>query len=131
MCHFPCLGGQMGARSLFSGHPETTLFADFHGFYKLQQPAKEADLTVISDSEMQLSAWAGSAAKRIFDVTCVLCSLPVVLPVFLLVWLAVRLTSSGPALFRQARMGRDGNAFTIFKFRTMPVCTDQASRPTL
>jgi lipopolysaccharide/colanic/teichoic acid biosynthesis glycosyltransferase len=66
-----------------------------------------------------LSAWSGSAAKRIFDCACVLFSLPVVLPLTLVIALAVRLTSRGPAFFLQERIGRHGRTFTIFKFRTM------------
>lgn len=120
----------MGARSLFSGNPETTHFSEFHALHNLQQPIA-AYLSADGDSEMQLSMWSGSAAKRIFDTACVLCALPLVLPIVLVVWLAVRLTSPGPALFRQQRMGRNGRAFTILKFRTMPVCADPASRPTL
>lgn len=75
-----------------------------------------------------LSAWSGSSAKRVFDIVCVLCSLPCLLPVMLLVGLAVRLTSRGPVLFRQVRMGRDGQTFRIMKFRTMverPQTTDR------
>lgn len=40
-------------------------------------------------------------------------------PFLLLVGMAVRLTSSGPALFRQTRVSQGGRPFTIFKFRTM------------
>lgn len=75
-----------------------------------------------------LSQWSGSAWKRVFDVLCVLCSLPVTVPLFLLTGLAVRLTSKGPVLFRQERMGRNGQPFTIFKFRTMPVRRNPAAK---
>nr|WP_246268929.1 sugar transferase [Acrocarpospora macrocephala] len=40
-------------------------------------------------------------------------------PLLLALAIAVRVTSSGPALFRQTRVGRDGQEFTILKFRTM------------
>jgi lipopolysaccharide/colanic/teichoic acid biosynthesis glycosyltransferase len=40
-------------------------------------------------------------------------------PVFLLVAVAIRLADGGPALFRQTRVGLDGRAFTVYKFRTM------------
>lgn len=69
--------------------------------------------------EESLSPWALSALKRCFDCVCVLAFLPLLVPVFLLIGLAVRCTSSGPVLFLQKRMGRYGRTFTIFKFRTM------------
>jgi lipopolysaccharide/colanic/teichoic acid biosynthesis glycosyltransferase len=66
-----------------------------------------------------LSAWSASKGKRIFDCVCVLATLPVLLPVLLVIAIAVRFTSSGPVLFVQKRMGRDGRDFRILKFRTM------------
>lgn len=68
---------------------------------------------------MELSPWSRSTAKRVFDCTCVLVALPLLIPVFAVVALAVRLTSRGPVLFRQERMGKMGQSFTILKFRTM------------
>jgi len=77
----------------------------------------------------RLSAWSRSRRKRVFDFLCVLCALPLLVPVFLVVALAVRLTSGGPVLFLQERMGRRGRTFTIFKFRTMIHASDTAHRP--
>lgn len=74
---------------------------------------------IVSYHTEALSPWTRSQAKRVFDVVCVLCSLPVVIPIMIAVGLIVRCTSKGPALFRQERMGRDGRAFQILKFRTM------------
>jgi exopolysaccharide production protein ExoY len=46
-------------------------------------------------------------------------------PVFLLVSLAIRLDSPGPALYRQTRLGRGGRPFTMLKFRSMRVDADR------
>ncbi|MDR3750201.1 MAG: sugar transferase [Terracidiphilus sp.] len=67
----------------------------------------------------RLSPWSQSTAKRIFDCVCVLLTIPLLMPIFLVVVAAVRLTSSGPVFFLQRRMGRQGRTFTILKFRTM------------
>jgi lipopolysaccharide/colanic/teichoic acid biosynthesis glycosyltransferase len=78
-----------------------------------------------------LSAWSSSKKKRIFDIVCVICSLPVLMPLVLLSAVAVRLTSKGPVLFRQKRSGRHAQPFTIYKFRTMPVGNSSIERPSI
>ena len=88
----------------------------------------------ISDSSVflmgrHLSPWSRSRAKRLFDCACVLAIMPLLIPVFLLTGLAVRLTSFGPVLFLQKRLGRHGRTFTILKFRTMVHSTDGAHKP--
>ena len=57
--------------------------------------------------------------KRGADVVLSLLALICLSPVYLLVALAVKLTSPGPVLFRQKRVGRGGRLFTIYNFRTM------------
>jgi lipopolysaccharide/colanic/teichoic acid biosynthesis glycosyltransferase len=49
-------------------------------------------------------------------------------PVILVLMLAVRLTSPGPAIFRQARIGKDGELFTLVKLRTMTVLDERDAR---
>ena len=59
--------------------------------------------------------------KRIIDVIVAGIALVVLSPVFLILSLAIVLTSDGPALFRQQRFGRNNVPFTLFKFRSMYV----------
>ncbi len=59
--------------------------------------------------------------KRVMDLVISSVGLLVLWPVLLVQALLVRLTSPGPALFRQKRVGENGRVFTIFKFRTMTV----------
>ncbi len=77
----------------------------------------------------RISPWSRSAAKRVFDCACVLLSLPISIPIMLAIFAAVRLTSNGPALFMQKRVGRHGQPFTILKFRTMIHVADRAHHP--
>ncbi|MDX1664616.1 MAG: sugar transferase [Candidatus Promineifilaceae bacterium] len=60
-----------------------------------------------------------SYLKRIIDVILVLGALPFVGPLLLVIALAIRFTSRGPILYRQERIGKDGQPFYMLKFRTM------------
>ena len=58
-------------------------------------------------------------AKRYFDVALAVGALVFLWPLLLIVALAIRAGSPGPALFRQERMGFRGQPFTLWKFRSM------------
>ena len=58
-------------------------------------------------------------AKRLFDIAFALLALLLLGPLLLAVALWVRLDSPGPVFFRQQRVGRSGQLFDIYKFRTM------------
>jgi len=62
--------------------------------------------------------------KRAFDTVAAFVGLLILSPVFFIVAIAVRLTSSGSAFFSQERVGRFGKPFRILKFRTMRVTPD-------
>ena len=65
--------------------------------------------------------------KRIFDLLAALGLVLILTPLFLLVVLAVRLTSVGPVLFRTQRVGKGNKLFTMYKFRTMRMDTPQVA----
>ncbi len=62
---------------------------------------------------------AYSFIKRFLDILISLLAILILLPVFAIIIIAVKLGSRGPAIFRQARAGKDGRPFTFYKFRTM------------
>ena len=64
------------------------------------------------------------AAKRTMDIAGSAACLIAFSPVFLCVAAAVKLTSKGPVFFRQQRVGRAGQPFMMFKFRTMEANAD-------
>lgn len=57
--------------------------------------------------------------KRAIDTVLSAVALVILSPVLLLTALAIRITSPGPALFKQQRLGLHGKEFTIYKFRSM------------
>jgi lipopolysaccharide/colanic/teichoic acid biosynthesis glycosyltransferase len=67
------------------------------------------------------SDWTLSRSKRILDFSTALFMLTALLFPMLAIALCVRLTSKGPALFVQKRVGRGGRLFGIYKFRSMTV----------
>ncbi|NLH16765.1 MAG: sugar transferase [Phycisphaerae bacterium] len=63
-------------------------------------------------------------AKRIFDIVASLFAILIALPLMIVILIAIRLGSPGPAIFRQQRAGKNGAPFTLLKFRTMRTDVD-------
>ena len=59
--------------------------------------------------------------KRALDLVCAGVGLLLLAPLLLVVAAAIRLTSNGPALFTQQRIGKSGKRFAVYKFRTMRI----------
>ena len=57
--------------------------------------------------------------KRILDFVLSLCGIVVLSPLLLLIAVWIKADSRGPVLFRQKRVGKDKEFFSILKFRTM------------
>jgi len=78
--------------------------------------------------ESPLYGW-NRILKRALDVVVGTVALVALGPLLLLIALVIRLTSPGPVLLRQERMGLDGRAFSMLKFRTMRVDAEADSGP--
>lgn len=91
----------------FFPHVNSRIFLDRFGGYPL------LTFTTTPHDETRL------LLKRIFDITCSLLALVLLALPMLAIALLVKLTSPGPALFKQKRLGINGRTFTFYKFRSM------------
>lgn len=72
-----------------------------------------------------------TAIKRGVDLFVALLSLILLAPLMLVVAILIKLTSPGPAIFAQERVGRYGRTFTVYKFRTMVPNAEAQTGPVL
>jgi len=70
-----------------------------------------------------------TAAKRVMDVLCAGLGLVLATPLMIAAAMAIRVTSPGPILYHQKRVGKNGHVFTVHKFRSMRVDAEAASGP--
>jgi len=75
-------------------------------------------LPVVSVHQTALTGW-GRLIKRLFDVSASLFGLILVSPFLAIIWVAVKLSNRGPAIFKQTRLSRFNTPIGIYKFRTM------------
>ena len=68
-----------------------------------------------------VSPWVNSRARRCLEWGIAAIAFLALLPAMIVCGLLVRLSSPGPILFRQSRMGRNGKEFTFYKFRSMTI----------
>ena len=88
-----------------------------------RKPIAESEIEVVDTP----TAVATHPFKRLLDVLIAGFALFLFLPLLIVVSLAIRLESPGPAIFRQRRTGYRGRVFTILKFRTMTVTEDSGT----
>jgi Undecaprenyl-phosphate glucose phosphotransferase len=94
---------------------------DLHDYIALGCEVEDFDgVPIVNLNDSPLDGW-GALAKRATDFVLAAIALLVLSPVLLLIALAVKLTSRGPILYGQERMGLDGRTFHMLKFRSMRV----------
>jgi lipopolysaccharide/colanic/teichoic acid biosynthesis glycosyltransferase len=71
------------------------------------------------------------AIKRVFDFVCSFFGLLFFSPVFLIIYIMLRIQNEGSVIFCQERIGYKGKSFNIYKFRTMCVDSEHDGKPML
>lgn len=69
--------------------------------------------------------------KRVSDIVVSLLGLIILSPLFLIIAILIRLEDGSPVIFRQERIGKGGKPFTIYKFRSMVMSSEQDGKPAL
>ena len=102
---------------------------DLLQFIALRARLEDLDgLPIINVNDVPLqgfNAWV----KRAFDIVLSALALLIIAVPAALIALLIKLTSRGPVFYRQERMGLDGRAFNVYKFRSMPISAEDASGP--
>ena len=102
---------------------------DLLQFIALRSRLEDLDgLPLISINDVPLRGF-NSVIKRVVDIALSSAVLIAGAIPALIVALAIKRSSPGPVFYRQERMGLDGRAFSVYKFRSMPVDAEDASGP--
>ena len=102
---------------------------DLFKFMSLRGSVEEFEgLPIIGLRGSPMVGWS-RVIKRLTDILGSFFLLLVLSPVFLILAMAVKLSSPGPVFYRQQRMGLDGRVFTMLKFRSMRVDAETQSGP--
>lgn len=121
--------GLRGIASQFTGCFKQVLFIrDYAAIGSLSVSTTDiGGLLGLQVSQNLLQHWH-YLPKRLLDMSVAGLAAAFALPILAAVYLGVRLTSKGPVLYGQTRIGRHGQCFTAWKFRTMVVNADEVLR---
>jgi lipopolysaccharide/colanic/teichoic acid biosynthesis glycosyltransferase len=99
-------------------------------FYRVQinSPAqwwKFLDEAVENNYRSELKGEHSYKLKRLFDILTASLGFIFLAPLFIVIIISIRITSRGPAIFKQMRIGKDGKLFKLYKFRAMKVANEE------
>lgn len=102
----------------------------FYAQYVTSSPEfdKIGDLPLLNIRHIPLENWGNAFCKRLMDVLGSLALIILTAPIMLVCAMGVRLSSPGPILFRQQRVGRNNKCFYMYKFRSMRLNSEQDTR---
>ena len=86
-----------------------------------------AGIPIINVRDIPLDDLKNRFFKRAFDIVFSLAAILITAPLMLLIAIGIKLTSPGPVIFKQERVGLNRRTFTMYKFRTMKVMSQEES----
>ncbi|MCE7071036.1 sugar transferase [Dyadobacter sp. CY327] len=102
------------------------LVPDFRGFMTNMATIEYHDMyPIIQVNTKPFSSFNEQTVKRLFDLAFSAIVMILGAPIFFFVWAAIKISSPGPAFFKQQRSGRWGKMFYIYKFRSMYTDADK------
>lgn len=108
---------------------EVKIIPSIYEFITLRAEAEIfSGLPIITLQGSPLYGW-NVFLKRWFDVAGAMMALGLTFPLMVIIGLLIKITSPGPALYRQKRVGLDGSSFDIIKFRTMELNAESETGP--
>ena len=111
--------------------PHILVVADVSGVSTLWVTARDLRGLPSFEINQVLTRPRARVLKRAFDLAGTLLISALFLPVFIAVYVGIRMTSSGGAFYGQQRVGLDGQPFTVWKFRTMELDADEILKTAL
>jgi lipopolysaccharide/colanic/teichoic acid biosynthesis glycosyltransferase len=120
--------------TVYSIHHKLTYFdkrRDVNGPGTLHKTLTLEAKRIGASNGVQASRWSVSRAKRFLDVIASLTAIALLSPFMFVLAMMVGLSTKGPIIFAQKRVGSHGKLFTIFKFRTMEVGSTQQGGPAI
>lgn len=110
-----------GARTLVAPSPYEMILAE-----RISHRIRDIPLIPVS---AQGSAAASEEIKRLIDVGLAIALLILTSPLVLICMILIKITSPGPSIYAQARVGRAGQTFTLYKLRTLIVSAESETGP--
>jgi Undecaprenyl-phosphate glucose phosphotransferase len=107
----------------------TQIIPDYYKYIPSKPYVEEVDgLPIINIRYVPLDNLANKMIKRFFDIIVSLISIILFSPIMLATALIIKLTSPGPVLFRQERVGLNKKTFNMYKFRSMHIQKDEEEK---
>jgi Undecaprenyl-phosphate galactose phosphotransferase WbaP len=97
------------------------LIPNFHNISNIFMPVRDFNGVLGIETSNKFKMEFNVAIKRLMDLSIVIIGGLITLPILLLIALLVKLTSSGPVLYKHNRVGKNGSHFYAYKFRSMAV----------